>query len=277
MNGRTDILSIDLDDIDVAFADFTRKQLARDFRHTARADTVETLRVLERAGARATFFVNTQLAAEEPGFLRDIVAGGHDLASHGHRHFDLRTLRLDEFRDDLLESIDILSRYQPVVGYRAPSFTMPYRDDYFRVLLDAGLTYISNGTGVARSNAPLAARPVALDCGLVHVPISSRSLFGGLVHYPVGYGVASRLLPEPVYRATMKEWTRGNDFFHYYTHTFEIAGLPPASFRETWSHPTRGIYSLRCRNRQGFFERLFRENQFVSIEAGCGLRKTTPA
>jgi hypothetical protein len=275
MNDRTDILSIDLDDIDVAFADFTRKPLPREFRHTARADTVETLRVLERAGARATFFVNAQLAVEEPGFLHDIVAGGHDLASHGFRHFDLRTLTLAEFRDDLLRSLDILTRHQPVVGYRAPSFTMPYRDDYFGVLAESGITYISNGTGVARSNAPVVERPVPISGGLVHVPISSRRLFGGLLHYPVGYGVASRLLPEPVYRATVKDWTRGNDFFHYYTHTFEIAGLPATSFRETWSHPSRGIYSLRCRNRQDFFERLFRDNRFVSIETGCRLRPAT--
>ena len=50
------------------------------------AGTPAVLRELERAGARATFFLVGEQVRREPALAREIVAAGHAVALHGHRH-----------------------------------------------------------------------------------------------------------------------------------------------------------------------------------------------
>jgi peptidoglycan/xylan/chitin deacetylase (PgdA/CDA1 family) len=55
--------------------------------------TPAVLDLLDAHGARATFFVIAQRAAQHPALLREIVRRGHDVQNHSHRHrhdFSLR-------------------------------------------------------------------------------------------------------------------------------------------------------------------------------------------
>jgi len=49
-------------------------------------DTPRILALLAEHGARATFFVIGERAAEQPALIRAIVAGGHEVAHHTHTH-----------------------------------------------------------------------------------------------------------------------------------------------------------------------------------------------
>src|SRR5260370_41632004 len=44
------------------------------------------LEVLERFGARATFFVVGEMCADHPELVAAIAAGGHELSAHGYTH-----------------------------------------------------------------------------------------------------------------------------------------------------------------------------------------------
>src|SRR3546814_4264162 len=86
-----------------------------DWRSDVCSSDLNPRRVLElfaRHGVHATFFVLGWVAERFPALVRDISAGGHEIASHGFGHERLTNLSRGEFRDGitrtkrLLEDID---------------------------------------------------------------------------------------------------------------------------------------------------------------------------
>mgnify|MGYP002763129967 FL=1 len=66
------------------------------------------LRILDRHGVTATFFVVGELAAEFPDLVARIHDGGHELVSHGHVHESVSTFTPRTFRGNLARSADAL-------------------------------------------------------------------------------------------------------------------------------------------------------------------------
>ena len=66
-----------------------------------RLGTPAMLGVLERAGARATFFVVGEQVRRDPALAREIVAAGHAVALHGDRHRCQLRLTPGALDDDL--------------------------------------------------------------------------------------------------------------------------------------------------------------------------------
>ena len=99
-------------------------------------------------GIKATFFVVAQDLTRWPSnaaIAKELVAAGHELASHSLTHpYDL-VRQHDRFvRDELASSFRILSelRGTPVTGFRAPGYTMTPR--VLALLAEAGYTYDSS-------------------------------------------------------------------------------------------------------------------------------------
>lgn len=69
------------------------------------AGTPAVLEVLARAGARATFFVIGEQVERRPALLRELVAAGHAVALHGHRHRLQVRMSSASVRDDLERGI----------------------------------------------------------------------------------------------------------------------------------------------------------------------------
>ena len=63
--------------------------------------TVDYLRVLERLGARATFFLVGELCAEHPELVRAITSAGHEVAGHGYTHRPFTSLSRGQLVDEL--------------------------------------------------------------------------------------------------------------------------------------------------------------------------------
>jgi peptidoglycan-N-acetylglucosamine deacetylase len=102
------------------------------------------LRLLEEHSTRATFFVLGWVAERYPEIVRDIAAGGHELASHGAMHVPVWKQSRQEFRDDVRRSLDAIARGtdRAVLGYRAPSFSItPGVEWAFDVLAELGFAY----------------------------------------------------------------------------------------------------------------------------------------
>jgi peptidoglycan/xylan/chitin deacetylase (PgdA/CDA1 family) len=83
------------------------------------------LRLLEREGIRATFFVTGHTAETYPDAVRDIVAAGHEIGHHGYLHENPAALETRGREEEvLLRGLAALDRVAGVrpVGYRSPSW-----------------------------------------------------------------------------------------------------------------------------------------------------------
>jgi peptidoglycan/xylan/chitin deacetylase (PgdA/CDA1 family) len=70
--------------------------------------TPAVLDELERAGAKATFFLVGEQARRHPDLVGEIVARGHEPAIHGYRHRSQLRCTPRAFAEDLARAIDLL-------------------------------------------------------------------------------------------------------------------------------------------------------------------------
>ncbi|MDQ2854660.1 MAG: polysaccharide deacetylase [Chloroflexota bacterium] len=88
------------------------------------------LRLLDRQGIRATFFVPGYTADRWPAVVRAIRDAGHEIGHHGYLHEGARSAPdLETEEGWLLRGLDALDRVAGVrpVGYRAPMWELSYR------------------------------------------------------------------------------------------------------------------------------------------------------
>jgi len=105
------------------------------------------LQLLAAARVRATFFVLGWVAERQPDLVPRIAAAGHEIASHGYAHRMITSQTPAEFAADLRRSLRVLRAQsgQPVVGYRAPSFSVVRTTLWaLDIMADEGLEYDSS-------------------------------------------------------------------------------------------------------------------------------------
>ena len=179
----------------------------RECRVEANMDRI--LALFERNGVRATFFTLGWIAERYPNVVKRIVAGGHELASHGYGHLRASDQTRAEFDNDIRSSKALLEDIggQEVLGYRAPSFSIG-RDNLWALdaLLEAGYRYSSSIYPVVHDHygMPEAPRfafyPNGTD-GLLEIPITTVQMMGR--NLPAGGGGYFRLLPYALSRWMM--------------------------------------------------------------------------
>jgi polysaccharide deacetylase family protein (PEP-CTERM system associated) len=174
------------------------------------ANIERILGILETGGAKATFFTLGWIAERYPQMVRKIVAGGHELASHGYGHLRASDQSRAEFMDDVARSKGILEDIggQAVKGYRAPSFSIgPANLWALDVLQEAGYRYSSSIYPIAHDHygmpdAPRFAFHPNGSAGLLEVPITTVRI--GQRNLPAGGGGYFRLLPYAISRRMMR-------------------------------------------------------------------------
>jgi len=112
--------------------------------------TIPLLERFEKAGAKATFFVSAETVSSTTQMLREIVAAGHEIASHGFHH-DLKydTLSKEELREEIRISKETLENALgvSVVGFRTPQFRKNrYTEE---ILLDLEFSYDSSSVNTS--------------------------------------------------------------------------------------------------------------------------------
>ncbi len=151
---------------------------------------------------RATFFVLGELARDRPQLVRALHAAGHEVASHGWDHRRVHHFDPASFREEVRRSKDTLEQLTgaPVVGYRAPTFSVMRRTAWaLDVLAELGLAYDSSIYPVHhdRYGVPEAPRwPFRARGGrhaILELPPATGRLLG--VNVPLGGGGYFRLLP----------------------------------------------------------------------------------
>ena len=109
-----------------AFDAVVRREDWPTFERRVARNTDRLLAIFDDAGVKATFFILGWVADCEPELVKRIAAAGHEVASHGFAHQLIYQQSPSEFRDDVRRSRGALQALagQPVVGYRAPSFSV---------------------------------------------------------------------------------------------------------------------------------------------------------
>ncbi|MCH8824379.1 MAG: polysaccharide deacetylase family protein [Planctomycetes bacterium] len=102
------------------------------------------VQTLSEADVKATFFMLGWVAERYPQLVKLIADAGHELATHSYWHRRVFELTPDNFREDLMRSIEVIESAggKKVLGFRAPSFSItPGTEWAFDVLHDVGLKY----------------------------------------------------------------------------------------------------------------------------------------
>jgi polysaccharide deacetylase family protein (PEP-CTERM system associated) len=185
------------------------------------------LYLLDDAGARATFFTLGWIAQRYPKIIRDIVAGGHELASHGYGHLRASDQSPGELAHDISRAKAILEDIggAAVHGYRAPSFSIGKKNLWaFDTICAAGYRYSSSVYPVRHDHygMPDAPRfPYLLPNGLLEIPVTTMQVWGR--NLPAGGGGYFRLAPYRLSRWAIERVNRidGKPAI-FYLHPWEI-------------------------------------------------------
>jgi len=210
------------------------------------ANIERILVILAAGGVHATFFTLGWIAERYPAMVRRIVATGHELASHGYGHLRASDQDLAEFSDDIRRSKQILEDIggQPVLGYRAPSFSIGTANLWaLDALHAAGYRYSSSIYPIQHDHYGMPDAPrfafYPNGSGLLEVPITTVMM--GQRKLPAGGGGYFRLLPYALSRWMMR---RVNDVDQqsaiFYFHPWEIDPGQPrpagASLKSRFRH-----------------------------------------
>jgi polysaccharide deacetylase family protein (PEP-CTERM system associated) len=189
----------------------------------------EILDLFDEAGASATFFTLGWIAERHGALLREIVARGHELASHGWDH--QRVFRMDpaSFGADLDRAQAAIENAGgvKVSGYRAPSFSIDRRTPWaFHELARRGYRYSSSVAPVAHDHygwaeAPRFAFKPLPWADLVELPVTT-AVFAGK-RLAAGGGGFFRVLPYAFSRWAIRQVNRreGRPAVFYF-HPWEI-------------------------------------------------------
>lgn len=168
------------------------------------------LALLDQHDVKATFFTLGWTARRHPAMVRAIVAGGHELASHGYAHHLAWEQSRTQFRRDILRSKEVLEDIggAAVRGYRAPGFAVGIDNRWiFDTLFRCGYRYSSSiypvtGAPPHGPRTPRFAFFPSGASGILELPVSTVRLAGR--NLPAGGGDSFRVLPYFVSRLLLR-------------------------------------------------------------------------
>ncbi|MGZ5927584.1 MAG: XrtA system polysaccharide deacetylase [Rhizomicrobium sp.] len=246
-------------------------------------NTRALLDIFAASKVKGTFFTLGWIAERHPVLVREIVAAGHELASHGYCHYRVDSQSPEEFRADIKRTKSILEDIGgvPVRGYRATTFSVgPHTPWAWTVLEEEGYRYSSSVYPVARDNYsnPDAPRSVYKPAGvkdLIEIPIATVRL--GSKNYPCGGGGYFRLLPYSLSRAALRRVNRRDHLpAVFYIHPWEVDPDQPRASGVSAKSRFRHYTNLaKTGGRLGRLTRDFRWGRMDSIFLGTSERAPT--
>lgn len=225
----TNALTIDVEDYFQvsAFAPYIDRQDWDQRPCRVERNMARILAMLDASQTKATFFTLGWIAERYPQLVREIVANGHELASHGYGHQRASELSEAAFFNDIDRAKRLLEDLsgQAVKGYRAPSFSIGQDNLWaFDCLQRAGYQYSSSIYPIAHDHygmpdAPRFAHQVRE--GLLEVPVSTVRWQGR--NWPSSGGGYFRLMPYALSRWLLQRINREDQQAAiFYFHPWEI-------------------------------------------------------
>ncbi len=235
-------------------------------------NTDAVLALFDRAGVKATFFTLGWVAHRYPALIRRIAEAGHEVASHGWDHRRVFTMTPQQFADDIARTRKTLEDAGgvPVIGYRAPSFSIDVRTPWAHdVLAEQNYLYSSSVAPIAHDHygwreAPrFAFRPVK-GASMIEIPVSTAEWAGRRL--AAGGGGFFRMLPYHFTRWAVRQVNRDDARpAIFYFHPWEIdTGQPRVAHAPLRS---RLRHYSRIDAMQGKLERLAKEFAWGRMDA----------
>jgi polysaccharide deacetylase family protein (PEP-CTERM system associated) len=249
------LFSVDLEDVRSMIPDGAR------YAERIPALVARYRELLDRRGARCTFFTVGDVARRYPSLVRELAAEGHEVACHGSDHVPLDRLGRARFRDDCLRNLEDLARAGcgEVRGFRAPVHSLTQATSWaWEVLAELGIRYSSS---VLPARHPLYGWPgfargcTRTESGVFELPLSLARLPG--LDVPFAGGVYLRVLPFPLVRSLFRREIGSGRPVVGYVHPFDV---DPE--QERFVHPELGgsrlYHHLMYWNRRGTLARIER-------------------
>lgn len=235
------------------------------------ASTERVLALLAAGNARATFFVLGQVAASHPNLVRKIAGENHEIACHGDGHELVSRQTPQEFREDVRRAKALLEDItgEPVVGYRAPNFSISRSQAWaYEILLAEGFRYDSSTYPIRHdsygdSHAPRFHHEVFRkgSARLIEFPIATTRVLG--VNLPIGGGGYFRLLPMALTRAGIRRVNaRECRPVLFYFHPWELDPHQPRPVMP-WRNRIRHYIGMAREEKK--LARLLRDIRFTAI------------
>lgn len=212
-----------------AFASPMRRRHWHQFESRVEKNAEKILDLLAHFEAQATFFVLGWVAERHPALIRRLVEEGHEVASHGYAHELIMAQTPSTFREDVRKAKRILEDIAgaPVLGYRAPSFSITSDTQWaLPILAEEGYVYDSSIFPIVHDRYGLpGAKPwcheLTTSSGpLMEVPPSTVRVLG--LRLPVAGGGYFRLLPYPVLERLLRKVEAQGHPLVLYFHPWEL-------------------------------------------------------
>ena len=138
------------------------------------------LDLLDRRNVKGTCFFLGWSAERSPQMVREAVARGHEVASHGYGHDLVYDMSPAEFLLDLRHAKSLLEDLagRSVEGYRAPGFSVTAATPwFFEKLAESGHRYSSSVFPAARQHGGMS--------GFATGPCAIQTLHGPICEFPI--------------------------------------------------------------------------------------------
>jgi polysaccharide deacetylase family protein (PEP-CTERM system associated) len=193
-----------------------------------------------------TFFVLGWVADRAPNLVREIAERGHEVASHGSDHRQVTLMTREEFRESVRSTKSALEEItgQPVLGYRAPNFSIVRGGEWaLEILVEEGYRYDSSlfpgrRKGSGYDDGERDPHELKLAAGTLHeIPPATLEFANSII--PAGGGAYFRHLPYGFVRSALLAAERRGVPGTFYIHPWELDPDQPrisAPFLTTLRH-----------------------------------------
>ncbi|MCA9056994.1 MAG: DUF3473 domain-containing protein [Planctomycetaceae bacterium] len=212
-----------------AFARVIRCEDWDHFECRVERNTRALLELAAASNTRGTFFVLGWVAERYPQLVREIQAAGHEIGCHSHWHQLVYELGPERFRQDLVQSRDVLQQItgQPVQLYRSPSFSITQRSMWaLTILAEEGFHTDSSIYPVRHDHYGIPGAP--RHPHQIQTPAGVLKEFPGMVWnkgrltVPVGGGGYLRLLPWALTHRLLQAIRHAGRPLNVYIHPWEV-------------------------------------------------------
>jgi polysaccharide deacetylase family protein (PEP-CTERM system associated) len=211
-----------------AFWSEERRQRWDRYESRVERNTLKLVEMLAQHGTKATFFVLVLVAERYTGLVKVLVEQGHEIASHGYGHELVTTQSPEQFRLDVRRAKYILEDLtgSPVLGYRAPSFSITAESQWaLSILVEEGYSYDSSmydrfqRSGSARASNGI----VQIDTAAGRIwEISPSTLNVWGFQLPVAGGGYFRLFPYAASKTLLHRLEKQGAKLVMYLHPWEL-------------------------------------------------------
>ena len=213
-------------------------------------NTNKILDLFEKFDVKATFFTLGYIAERFPELVKEIDHRGHEIASHGYLHQDIRKISKEQFEMDLKKSLDILEKItkKKVLGFRAPYFSIDKKSFWAMEILSKYFKYDSSIFPVKTPlygvpNAPRTIyKPNILNpeikdnkSELIELPMATHRIpiIGNI---PIAGGFYLRFLPYHYIRYGLNRINKENNSFIFYIHPKDLDPKMPKIKEYGWHY-----------------------------------------